>query len=195
VTLYVEDRWWSTSKGAKVFNVTADFPKNAAGFMGAATGDSSATLGKELWPMLLEKAYAIYKGSYSATEWGDSAAAMECLTGQESDNLLSGFLDTNTKPKALAEHIETSMKDGRAVTAGTSAWDATLKKEAQAKYGTNFAAKHEYAVKGVNVSAATIDLENPWADQAGKPAGNRDIVGVSIDDVRKYMRALYVLEG
>ncbi len=172
--------WLGTSK---VYNVTADFPKGAAGYLGASPGDE----GKEIWPMLLEKAYAMHKGSYKATEWGDSAAAMELLTGMGSDNLLDGFLDNATKPAAMAKKIATWLNEGRAITAATLKWDAATETAAQEKYGRNFSKSHEYAVKAASESAASITLENPWEGQG-------DDVVITIDDARKYLRAIYLLD-
>jgi len=61
----------------------------------------------EIWPMIMEKAWAKLVGSYSAIEGGNPSWTMEHLTNDpiENFNLRSGYTSTNSKGKALWKNI------------------------------------------------------------------------------------------
>jgi len=61
----------------------------------------------EIWPMIMEKAWAKLVGSYSAIEGGNSSWTMEHLTNDpiERFNLRAGYTATNSKGKELWDNI------------------------------------------------------------------------------------------
>src|SRR5262249_18073548 len=81
-------RWWqlweSDTTDIKV-TVTPDFPTSNRAPVFARLGDNSAD-GPELWPVILEKAYAQYRGGYDGfKDGGAPAEGLQALTGRESD--------------------------------------------------------------------------------------------------------------
>ncbi len=182
VTLYVEDGLWSDA-GAKTVNVTADFPSRNGKFQGATAGDDK----KELWPMLLEKAWAIHRGSYTGMNQGMADDAMRALTGSDSDDVLHGLWDDRKKPGYIIEQIEGWLVDRRALMASTKEMSTSDNDAAKKKFGAGFSHDHSYAVKAASGSAGTITLENPWAGQA-------DDVVMAAADLRTYLDAIYLLD-
>jgi len=61
----------------------------------------------EIWPMIMEKAWAKLVGSYGAIESGTNLWTMEHLTNDpvEHINLRQGYTATNSKGLALWENI------------------------------------------------------------------------------------------
>ncbi|NTX07535.1 MULTISPECIES: C2 family cysteine protease [unclassified Myxococcus] len=155
-------------KGKPVtITVTPDLPLNSGGNPAyAATPQENGKA--ELWPALVEKAYAQWKGGYPNIVHGNSANAMEAMTGKKSSSLDVGG--------ATLADLEKRLNAGEAITAGThddikflgiDLPDGTDKP--LYKNGT-LVADHEYFVSGVDTKAGTVTLRNPWG------AGTPDIV-------------------
>ena len=120
---------------------------------------------KELWPGLLEKAFAARAGSYGKIEAGVPGDAMAAITGKPS-------VDTDLRGKGVTAdgvfaQLEAAMKAGKPATA------ATLSDSSAAKYkGTNIYTDHTYTVWGVSVEGGVkyVHLRNPWGNS--EPANN-----------------------
>ncbi|MBZ4398313.1 C2 family cysteine protease [Myxococcus sp. MISCRS1] len=155
-------------KGKPVnITVTPDLPLNASGDP-AYAGTPQENGKAELWPALVEKAYAQWKGGYPEIVHGNSAKAMEAITGKKSSSL---DVDSTT----LAD-LDARLKAGEALTAGTHDDIKFLGIDlpdgtdgARYKDGT-LVADHEYFITGVDTKAGTVTLRNPWG------AGTPDIV-------------------
>ena len=84
VTLYVREHFWSDLSPKVVPRVTPTFPTDAKGSAAYAQEGHATPKGPSIWPMLIEKAYAILNGGYSEIEGGFGSDALEALTGKSS---------------------------------------------------------------------------------------------------------------
>ncbi|WP_164020207.1 C2 family cysteine protease [Pyxidicoccus trucidator] len=122
----------------------------------------------ELWPAVIEKAYAQWKGGYKDIVSGNSSDAMEAITGKDSSSF--------NPDKATLADLDKRLKAGEALTAGTH--DDIKFLGIDFKDGTDGAAykdgrlvaDHEYFITGVDTKAGTVTLRNPWG------AGTPDVV-------------------
>ncbi len=152
-------------KGSKLVphkvTIDADLPRNDwNGTVYASDKDP-----KELWPSLLEKAFAQRAGSYGKIEAGVPGDAMSAITGKPSTDI--DLRAAGTKPDAVFDQLAKAVKAGKPITA------ATLSDASSAKYtGTNIYSDHTYSVWGTSVEGGTkyVHLRNPWGES--EPAGN-----------------------
>ena len=138
----------------------------------AQHGDTSATRGPELWVMLIEKAYAVLRGqgTFQAIESGKGSEGVRALTGVASTWHSMG---SRTDAEILSD-IRSALDDGKPVTCPTPAAFPTA---AQATATTWQAVQgHAYTPSDVDVSAQTLDLQNPW--------GRRHLIGLGVADFR-----------
>jgi hypothetical protein len=112
----------------------------------------------EVWPLVIEKAYAQYKQSYGALDGGFPADAMTLFTGEKATFMQTG--------NVTADQLSTWAKEGRNMVVDTcGADDAKL-----AEYGLH--GGHAYAVQGVTTDAdgnKYLVLYNPWGFDQPKP--------------------------
>lgn len=122
----------------------------------------------ELWPAIVEKAYAQWKGGYKEIVQGNSADAMEALTGKDSSSFNPG--------KATLADLDKRLKAGEALTAGTHddikllGIDFRDGTDGAAYKDGRLVADHEYFITGVDTKAGTVTLRNPWG------ANTKDVV-------------------
>ncbi len=126
---------------------------------------ASARDSKELWPGLLEKAYAKWKGGYEKVGNGGSASDLfQSLSGKT-----ASWNDVrDVKPDALFKKIQTATAAHRPVAAGTFAEDSP-----KANYtNTGVHGDHFYTVLGATEEngAKFVELRNPWG--FSEPAGD-----------------------
>lgn len=144
--------------------VTPDFPVRNGAPVFAHPGDAAGGE-QELWPMLIEKAYAQSHGSYGAIEGGLGYDAMQRLTGTPSEWHLPQAVSFSD----LADHFEA----GHAITAsslpdlrlevGQLRLDIPDFTTGNPLYqGHTLHGSHEYYVSGIDRAAQTISLRNPW---------------------------------
>jgi hypothetical protein len=180
VTLYIDKGalWWK-KKSPIVINVQPTFPQDKSGNM--LYGDSTRkdnSGNKQLWPMLIEKAYAKHKGEYSDIEGGFGDDALSLLTGKEAKR---EFVDKFTNSQILST-LKTFLKNGYAVTVSTrmtmpfSLFGVT--KEEFDNAGA--VSRHEYSLIDVDSAAETVDIRNPW--------GEKHLRNMSIADFRKFFQ-------
>lgn len=108
--------------------------------------------GSELWVGLLEKAYAQWKGGYSAIgNGGWMAPALEALTGAPASHTQLAGLNA----EQVAGAIEAAAARGRPMTASTSGTPGLR----------DLVPHHAYSVFGVvrQGGEAWVQLRNPWA--------------------------------
>jgi hypothetical protein len=141
---------------------------------------ASAKDPKELWPSLLEKAFAQRAGSYGKIEAGVPGDAMSAITGKPSTDI--DLRAAHTDPNKVFDQIAAAAKAGKPITA------ATLSDASAAKYtGTNIYSDHTYSVWGTSVENGTkyVHLRNPWGES--EPAGNGPDDGIFKLPLDKFM--------
>ena len=146
--------------------VDGNFPETKNGPAYAQEGQ-----GAVLWPMVLEKAYASFQGSYGQIgEGGQASTAMEAITGRHS----AEYNPSSASLNALAS-LEAH---GQAVVVGTkSDYTDPLGKKI-------LVPSHAYWVKSVDQAQGTVTLGNPW--------GWGDTVTLTIAQFQQLMGSLYV---
>ena len=143
------------------FKIDGDLPRND--WQGAAY--ASDTNGKELWPALLEKAFAERAGSYGKIEAGIPGDAMSAITGKPSTDI--DLRGKGVNPDDVFKQIDAAVKAHKPATA------VTLSDSSAAKYkGTNIYTDHTYTIWGTTTENGTkyVELRNPWGES--EPTGN-----------------------
>ncbi len=135
--------------------VNADLPQG--GRHANATGDADAKGKQEIWPAIIEKAYAQYKGGYDKIDSGGSAGdAMKAITGKSVEN--------KANKDYSADDLKADLQAGKAVTFATPKGAENLPKDSAGnpKYGLHD--WHAYVVKGVTEEngKTMVELYNPW---------------------------------
>jgi len=140
--------------------VDADFPEHNGSPMYAQPGDTVD--GKqEIWSMVIEKAYADWKGGYEDIEGGWPHDALEALTGVDSKDY---------KPSSMSfQDLAARFQDGDAIAVATHHdWelgpiDIPDSSDSNPFYQDDIlVTDHAYYISDVNVHAGTITIRNPW---------------------------------
>jgi len=147
-----------TFRGATILGINATHDANGGDHRNGET---------ELWPLLIEKAYAQINGGYDAIgEGGAPDEAMEALTGRASKALYVRA-PADLELQSLAEWS----RAGYAITASTyhEPEDASLFRRegwktiiGNAFHDGKLVREHAYAVTNVDVTAQTVTVDNPW---------------------------------
>jgi len=159
VTIYEDKGWFSKKYQPRVVTVSATFP--TAGEQQAYAQPTKTIEGNaEIWPLLIEKAYAVAHGGYNKIVGGWGSQAMETLSGKISEKKRTGSFSS---PDDLGKQVKEWLDKGQAVTAASEHFFLPWKKRAQKKAGV--IGGHEYSVISVDLSAKTVNLQNPWGFQ------------------------------
>lgn len=151
-------------------NVTPTFPHNKDGTH--AFGDPTPGNQKDtLWPALIEKAYAQYKGGYDKIVGGNSGRAMELITGRDSTHHSIG---STTDPNDIYAKVKAAERNGHPVT-------ISAKDDAK-----DYPGDHAYAVVGAveRDGKKYIRIYNPWGVNDGKNKLDDRILEVPLDKLR-----------
>lgn len=178
VTLYFEDHFWN-NKSPHVINVKPTFPTDGKGNPLFSQPGDTGPKGPELWAMLIEKAFAMHAGGYDDAEGIWDKDALDLLSSADaSDESVTKYSEAD-----MGKAINAKLKSGNfALTANTSEsrldrWTRSDDEEKEIqKWGIVMV--HAYAIVGVDESAKTIDLRNPW--------GFQDLIGLPFATFRKY---------
>jgi hypothetical protein len=187
VTLYVPERAGDRKGKPVTITVSGSFPTNDGGRSTRyARAADSGPKGSELWPLLIEKAWAIHKGTYTNIEGGKVnddgkfQGAIALLT-----NLREGYyVPGNQSDRQTAEMIHAALERKMPVACDSknlATEDATLKKDADA---AGVVGNHAYAPSRVDLTAMTIDLQNPW--------GSHHVSGLKIADFKRFYRGVRI---
>jgi hypothetical protein len=170
------------SGGRKVpITVDADLPRLRLPLLDAASVYGGSTQEGELWPALLEKAYAQWKGGYDAIGNGGSASqALAEISGKPTQILTLKGVD----PNRLAEQLDTLARAGAPMTATTPAGAKV----------TGIVPWHVYTVDGVEQRDGQpwVRLRNPWAYH--EPSGHGPNDGAFLLPVKDFAAAFDLLE-
>ncbi len=158
-------------------HIDADLPHNDWYHLTYA----SARDEKELWPALLEKAFAQRAGSYAAIEAGVPGDALSALTGKPSTML--DFQEKGMKADKVWDALSLAVKEKRPATA------STYGESSNAKYtNSGLYADHAYSVWGVETSGGKkyVQLRNPWGES--EPANNGRDDGIFKLELSEFMK-------
>ena len=131
-----------------------------------AAGTDMAGADHELWPMIIEKAYARYAGDYDEIEGGHAEDALEDITGVPSERHEMDDL-------SLDELAEVRENGGAIVLSSLGDDDATERYE-----NGELVPNHAYYVTDVDPDAGTVTIRNPWGYQY-------DPITLSYDDFQE----------
>ncbi|MCX6551765.1 MAG: C2 family cysteine protease, partial [Acidobacteria bacterium] len=129
----------------------------------AAPGDVSKDNKRELWVMIMEKAWAKAKGSFGHSEGGFGAPAMEALSGKPSQwyALNAGNIPGKATGVLDFKVLEDAAKKGYAMTTGSLNKNAAQHNPYY--QGPNpLVSSHEYYISAVDPVKKTITIQNPW---------------------------------
>lgn len=138
---------------------------------------------KELWPAIVEKAWATWKGGYSELSLGGFAGdALEALTGGKSDfyNPISELESRDLWKLMLEAH-----RQGRALVTGTGAGPLE-----------GLVPMHMYSVVGVREENGEklVTLRNPYGNREPLADGKDDgVFELTLREYRKHFEDLYLL--
>lgn len=170
VTLYDRPGLFSSEFRPVEVVVEPDFPLEDGDPVFARAGDAIDGE-QELWPMLVEKAYAQHHGGYGRISGGWGDVAMEELTGVDS---------TRYSPDSMSfEDLIGHYEEGHAITASSlHEWEIRVGDEQILDIpdasdvnplfhddrfpGNSLSTDHEYYVTGVDSQAQTVSIRNPW---------------------------------
>jgi hypothetical protein len=133
----------------KKITVNGAFPNSLS-----QPGDANSKGVGEIWPQVIEKAYAKYKGGYDKIEGGSPAEFLEAITGRPAVRRSGMMLDYDYSFQTL----ENDFNSGKNIVFGT--YDAI-----SGKYG--LIADHAYAVNRVYTDPTgrqMVELYNPWGN-------------------------------
>ena len=129
-------------------------------------------IGKEIWVMILEKAWAKIHGSYQRIEGGNTAEALYALSGSYIDYI---FHDQVKNKTALWTRILEADKSEYAI--ATSASSTRVGKHSDQMKAAGIVDAHAYALIGVdkietdqNKEVKLVKLRNPWGFEEWKGA-------------------------
>lgn len=155
---------WSDKK----ITVTADFPGGINGGGHAGVGDKNIGGKGEIWPLIIEKAYAQYKGGYDKLNGGNPNEFMMAITGK--------FTTAYDKPFSLlgaglnANQLQNDFNAGKPIVFSTPKTGAL---------GYGLVNNHCYAVQNVYTDAngkKMVQLYNPWGNSHPSPIPYDDFI-------------------
>ncbi len=127
-----------------------------------------------LWLMLIEKAYAIYKGTYDASLWNRPEEAISQLTSNSSDT----YSTDKFSDRQIANIINTALVKSLSVTTATASMSENAKERA-ANINRGITERTTYNIKKVDPSSLTISLQSSWGSAY-------DVNNLSISEFRKF---------
>lgn len=144
---------------------------------GAVGDDFDSDTGKdtkELWPLLLEKAYAKHKHGYDSIEYGRGWKALQMLTNGKLNKISPKSY--KGKKGELLKLLDERLKAKWAITMGTFNKKKFKALKSNDAFDEALSSRHAYALKSVDLSAKTVSLYNPWGAED-------DVDDVSVDSL------------
>jgi hypothetical protein len=138
---------------------------------------------KELWVLLIEKAYAVTQGKYNNITGANSPAdhqSMEMVTGKKDSTLDPA----STSEDDIASKLSLALSEKRGVTLWTVTKDHANAKDADA-HKPRIVTNHGYTLNNVDKDKKTVDLLNPWGSDYA-------ITGLEISKVKKFFRQIRI---
>jgi hypothetical protein len=192
VRFFEKRDWWANDYNEVWVTVDGDLPAKYGGAKPRyARGQDTRAGGYELWPGIVEKAYAEWKGGYDKMgEGGSSVEALEALTGGQ-----VRYSSTEHSSKDLLwRKLERAAKQGAAMSAGTFGKDRDALYEGKRLY-----AWHAYTVLGVKTRGRgkkkerVVILRNPWGQvEPGDDGKDDGVFELTLDDFMKFYQGVNI---
>ena len=132
--------------------VTAEVPMRNGVPVFAGIGDTASDGSQEIWPLVLEKAYAQLYGSYNGIQTSWQGSVMTALTGEPSTTHMANQL--------AFDELATWIEQDQAVTI-QSLYDFQVGDNELYQNG-DLIARHAYYIVGVDRDNGTVIVQNPW---------------------------------
>ena len=124
--------------------------------------------------MLIEKAYATYKGTYDASIWSKPEEAISQLTSNSSDT----YSTDKFSDRQIVNIINSALVKSLSVTTATPSMSENAK-ESAANINRGITERTTYNIKKVDPSSLTISLQSSWGSAY-------DVNNLSISEFRKF---------
>jgi hypothetical protein len=156
VTLHKAESHWFGPKTFTEVKITVDthFPR------GLADPPEPFASGQEIWPMVVEKAYAQLCGGYNAIARGGCPAdVMEALTGREAERIVPYWFTSYS-----SERLESDLAAGKLVVLET-------RPDLDPHTPPRLVDHHAYSIAGTEVRDGRlyVKLYNPWNSHQPDP--------------------------
>lgn len=171
-------QFWDSGYHDVKITVKNEFPTKDGNPVFAKPGDGTGD-NREMWPMIVEKAYAQWKGGYNNIEGGFGTDIMGPLTGKESSTQGGRNWEEWFGFDPGFDSIADKWDNGDALTTGTR---GSGDKKPLFANGT-LVGNHEYYVTNVDRKNKTITVRNPWG-------WNNAEVTLTYDEYKKYFTSL-----
>ncbi|MEC9465449.1 MAG: C2 family cysteine protease [Myxococcota bacterium] len=149
----------------------------------------------ELWPMILEKAYAEHKGYGSYENIGQGGKAGDVVRAFTGEPYMMLQMEEARSHEEIFDTIRDAVENGRPASAGTHS-------EKSRYEGVNLYANHNYAVLGTGYDEDTgepyLVLRNPWGQSEPDYHGAQDgvddgIFKINMEDFANYFMTYSVI--
>lgn len=171
-------RGWFGRLELMTINVHAVVPQRDGQIVFTRVGDViKSRFGRqvEVWPIILEQAYADMLGGYNKAIGGWPHHAMESLTGQKSESFKARAVDLPKLDKmaadgfAMACYTRSDLKIALGPKFVIDFPDRTRHDRfAKNKHGGELAAGHAYYISGVDAAKGIVKIRNPWGWEHGE---------------------------
>lgn len=176
VTFYERADMNGPSKPVSI-TVDGDFPQTS-GMLEYIAARST----KELWPLIYEKAYAVWKGGYGQIESGMGAMALEAITGAKPSYFP---ITSDADPKQIYAQVKAAIDDKGCVVALSQPFGSDVK---------GMVDDHAYSVLGAfeKNGQQFVTVRNPWGQQEVGADGKND--GTFTLTAQQFARAFSMIE-
>jgi hypothetical protein len=119
----------------------------------------------EMWPQMIEKAYANMGGGYGPIEGGFPGEAVQAITGVKNERVYAGSEDEDV----LLSRLNSEIEDNSALTAWTRGGDSTKDDVKKLMDEYDVYANHAYSFRSVDAKTKMVSMRNPWGSSHPKP--------------------------
>ena len=145
------------SPSRRTFRVSDRFVTTASGDSRYAQPGDLGVHGREIWVMLLEKAWAAMRGGYDKAHFGLMKDGMTAVTGYDTD---STSID-GTSDRTIWNEISACVRDGKPVTIQTKQKFTPEELFEMQDIEYNLLGAHAYNIAAVDPTWQTFDIVNP----------------------------------